>query len=65
MEDFEYAATHKGKECAEYYAAEYMVNCDGLIIGYKLEKDPVWKEANVQKYPGQVFPKVSTLEALK
>lgn len=61
---FEFKATHKGKETDQFYEALYMVNCDGEIIGYFLERDGMWKEANRDLYPYQVFPKISDLEKI-
>lgn len=65
MKDFEYVATHTGLEDESFYAADYMVNCDGLIIAYNLKKEGFWKDADPVAHPYQVFPKVSTLEKLK
>lgn len=56
-------ATHVGGETAEFYAAEYVVDCNGCIIAYRLVKsnEKVWKGVDKVKHSFQVFPDVKTL----
>lgn len=61
MEEFEYVATHYGLEDQSFYKAEYMVDVDGRIIAYNLDKEGFWKDADPVANPYQVFPKVSDL----
>ncbi len=63
MKDFEFVTTHVGEENAEYYAADYMVNCDGEIIAFKLHKPDRngWELVDKKNHPYQVFPRVADL----
>jgi len=62
MDNFEYRVTHKGLGNEEFIAADYMVNCDGRIIAFKLSTRGFWQDASPTEHPFQVFPKVDSLE---
>ena len=56
-------ATHVGKETEEFYAAEYVVDCDSCIIAYRFLKSNLdfWIQVDKTKSVWQVFPDVNTL----
>jgi hypothetical protein len=53
----EYIATHYGLEDEQFFAAEYVVNEDGVIVAYKM--DTCWRTPEHNGY--ETFPEVSSL----